>query len=132
MKNVLCTAEEILRVNKRMNTERGPNVNKNVGKLWWRNVYFNRDNEQFKSKLTLTKDNFKIILNRIEASIVKTPTSLGPEPIEPSRQLGLTIYKLAHGCTFTVIGDVFGISESLATQTFNHVVTGLVVNLFDE
>ena len=48
MKNVLCTAEEILRVNKRMNTERGPNVNKNVGKLWWRNVYFNRDNEQFK------------------------------------------------------------------------------------
>ena len=52
MTNVLYTAEEILRVNKRMNTERGPNVNKNVGKLWWRNVYFNWDNEQFKSKFT--------------------------------------------------------------------------------
>ena len=24
-----------------MNTERDPNVNRNVGKLWWRNVYFN-------------------------------------------------------------------------------------------
>ena len=44
----------------------------------------------------------------------------------------LTIYKLAHGCTFAVIGDVFGISDSLATQTFNHVIRELVVNLFDE
>ena len=84
-----------------MNTKRGPNVNRNVGKLWWRNVYFNWDNEQFKSKFRLTKDNFNIILNR-------------------------------HGCTFTVIGNVFGISKSLATQTFNHVVRELVVNLFDE
>ena len=33
MANVLCTAEEILRVNKRINTERGSNVNSNVGKL---------------------------------------------------------------------------------------------------
>ena len=73
-----------------------------------------------------------IILNRIDASIVKTPTNLVPEPVGPNRQLGLTIYKLAHGCTFTVIGDVFGISESLATQTFNHVIRELVVNLFDE
>ena len=31
-----------------------------------------------------------------------------------------------------VIGDVFGIFESLATQTFNHVDRDLVVNLFDE
>ena len=31
-----------------------------------------------------------------------------------------------------VMGDVFGISESLATQTINHVVWELVVNLFDE
>ena len=109
MTNVLYTARGILRVNKRMNTERHPNVNRNVGKLWRRNVYFNWDNEQFKSKFRLIKDNFNIILNRIEASIVKTPTNLAPEPIEPNRQLGLTIYKLAHGCTFTVIDDVFGI-----------------------
>ena len=31
--NVLYTVEEILRVNKRINTERGSNVNRNVGKL---------------------------------------------------------------------------------------------------
>ena len=34
MTNVLYTDEGILRVNKRMNTERGPNVIRNVGKLW--------------------------------------------------------------------------------------------------
>ena len=95
MTNVLYIAEGILRVNKHMNTERGLNVNRNVGKLWWRNVYFNWDNEQFKSKFRLRKDNLNIILNVIEASIVKTPTNLVPESIEPDSQLGLTIYKLA-------------------------------------
>ena len=107
MTNVLHTSEGILRVNKRMNTDRRPNVNRHVGKLWWRNVCFNWDNEQFKSKFRLTKDNFNIILNRIEASVVKTPINLVPETIELNRQLGLTIYKLAHDGTFTVIGDVF-------------------------
>ena len=63
MANVLYTAEGTLRVNKRLNTECGPNVNRNIGKLWWRNVYFNWDNEQFKSKFRLTKGNFNIILN---------------------------------------------------------------------
>ena len=38
MTNVLYTAEGILRANERMNTQRGPNVNRNVGKLWWTNV----------------------------------------------------------------------------------------------
>ena len=46
-----------------MNTERGPNVNRNVGKLWCRNVYFNWDNEQTKTKFGLTKVSFNIILN---------------------------------------------------------------------
>ena len=41
MTNVLYTAEEILRVNKRMNTELSLNVNRNVGNLCWRNVCFN-------------------------------------------------------------------------------------------
>ena len=33
MANFLYTAEVILSVNKRMNTERSPNINRNVGKL---------------------------------------------------------------------------------------------------
>ena len=107
-----------------MYTERGPNVNRNVGKIkiWWREVYFDWDNEQLKWNFRLTK----------EASIIKRPTNFVPEPIQPNRQLGLTISKLPQGCTCTVIGDVFEISESIATQTFNHVVRELIVCLFDE
>ena len=59
--------------------------------------YFNWDNEQIKSKFRLIKDNFYIMLNRIKPSIVKTPSNFVAEPIEPNRQLVLTIYKLAHG-----------------------------------
>ena len=65
MTNVLYIAEGILRVNKRVNTERRPNINGNVGKLWW--TMNNWDNEQFKSKFRLTKNNFNIIPNRIES-----------------------------------------------------------------
>ena len=65
MTNVLYTAKGMLRVNKRVNTERRPNINGNVGKLWWTmNIW---DNEQFKSKFRLTKNNFNIIPNRIES-----------------------------------------------------------------
>ena len=69
------------------------------------------------NSLNQNLDNFNIFLNRIEAStVIVNPTNLVPDSIEPNRQLGLTIYKLACGCTFTVKGDVFGILESLATQ----------------
>ena len=107
MTNVLYNAEGILRVNKRMNIERGPNVNRKLVNFGGETFIVIVINEQFKSKFRLTKDNFNIIRNRIEASIVKTPINLVPEPIELNRQLGLTIYKLAHDGTFTVIGDVF-------------------------
>ena len=65
MTNVLYTAKGMLRVNKRVNTERRPNINGNVGKLWWTMNIWN--NEQFKSKFRLTKNNFNIIPNRIES-----------------------------------------------------------------
>ena len=53
-----------------------------------------------------------------------------PNPIEDHRQLGLTIYRLVHGCSFKVIMDIFGVSQSLATETFN--VIKWVLTLYDE
>ena len=43
----------------------------------------------------------------------------------------MTIYRLAHGVSFLVVGDLFGISKSLAIKTFNHVVRELVIHLYN-
>ena len=44
-----------------------------------------------------------------------------PDPIKPEKQLALAIYPLAHGCSFLVLSDLFGVSKLLAQETFNHV-----------
>ena len=44
------------------------------------------------------------------------------ELIEAHQQLRSTIYKMAHGCTFTIIQNVFSVSKSLITSTFGEFV----------
>ena len=55
-----------------------------------------------------------------------------PNPIEDHRQLALTLYRMAHGCSFTVLKYLFGVSQSLATATFNKVIRVLVYCLYNE
>ena len=55
-----------------------------------------------------------------------------PNAIELHRQLALTIYRMAHGCSFKVLKYIFGVSQSLATQTFNKVIRVLISSLYDE
>ena len=40
----------------------------------------------------------ELILGKI--SIVETPTNMEPNPLDPHRQLALSLYRLGHGCTF--------------------------------
>ena len=47
------------------------------------------------------------------------------------RQLALTLYRLAHGCSFLVVADVFGVSRAVASETFNHVCRLLVSIFYD-
>ena len=62
--------------------------------------------------------------------IVKEPTNMIPNPIEKHRQLALTIYRLAFGCLFNVLKDLFGVSQSLPTEYFNKVVKVMVRCLY--
>ena len=64
--------------------------------------------------------------------IVKQPTNMILNPIEERRQLALTIYRLARGCSFNVLKDFFGVSLSLATECFNKVIKVMVHCLYDE
>ena len=53
------------------------------------------------------------------------------KPTTPEQQLGLTLYRLAHGCSFSTVADLFGVSISLAGQTFNKVFRVLVAQMYD-
>ena len=72
------------------------------------------------------------ILREIGEYIEKTPTNLNPPPIPTHVQLALTLYRLGHGCTYPVAADIFGVSEPLACQIFNHVCRILIDRLHNE
>lgn len=83
---------------------------KNRNRLWKSMVekQFKVDEEQFKGKFRIFKCNIDHIVSIIRPFIEKTPTNLVPDPIQREKQLALIIYRLAHGCSFAVISDLFG------------------------
>ena len=72
------------------------------------------------------------MLQRIGIYVVKEPTNMVLFPTEPHRQLGITLYRCAHGCTFSTVADLFGVLTSLAEQVFASVSRKLIRNLFTE
>ena len=47
------------------------------------------------------------------------------------RQLELTMYRLAHGCSYSTVGDLFGVASSVC-QIFNEVIHVIVQVFYDE
>ena len=111
----------------RHNRPRGPVINRQQQKESWTEGYANWSGDRFKARVRVTRDTFEYILQEIRQDIMKTPTNFEPNPIEPHRQLGLTLYRLAHGCDFQVIEDVFGVSKSLGVATFNKVIRTMII-----
>ena len=115
---VVNAAVAMLQSRKEFFKPREKKVNRNAAKLWWTNGYKNWDDSQFKHRLRVSRETFEFMLQRIEIYIVKEPTNIVPFPIEPHRQLGITLYRYAHGCTFSTVTDLFGLSMSLAEHVF--------------
>ena len=57
----------------------------------------------------MDREPFNFSLCRIEQGIIKEPTVMVPNTTEPHRQLAITIYRMAHDCSFKVL-------KSLSTQ----------------
>ena len=106
---------------------RRPVINRQQQKESWTEGYRNWSVAHFKARVRVNRDIFEYILEEIRPDIIKTPTNFEPHPIEPHRQLGLTLYRLAHACDFQVIEDVFGISKSLGVATFNKVIRVMII-----
>ena len=92
---IVNTCYQIYFTKNTRNEPRKANVTREETKIWWRNVYRNWDNEQFCEKFRTNRETFNFILSIIYPYIVKRP--IVPDPIEPEKQLALTIYRLAHG-----------------------------------
>ena len=122
----------MLQSRKELFKPREKKVNQNTAKLWWTSGYKNCDDSQFNHRLRVSRETFELMIQTIEIYIVKEPTNMVPFPIEPHRQLGITLYRCAHGCTFSTVVDLFGVSMSLAEQVFASVSRELIRNLFTE
>ena len=72
-----------------------------------------------------------VIFIVIQDDIVMSPTNLKPFPTPPDRQLAMTLYRFATGCTYSALSDLFGVSVSAANKFFNKVCRVLVAKLYD-
>ena len=86
--------------------------------------------EEFKCHLRLNRQKFELVLNVVTPFTVKQPTNMKPTPTPLEIFLACRLYHLAHGYLLT-IGALLGVSESLASITFNKVVRVLVVTMYD-
>ena len=94
------------------------NKNRDQEKCWWTNGYERWDEEEFVKRMRVRKETFNIILDEIKEKLQLLPTNFNPHPTTPDRQLALTIYRLAHGCSYTTLGDLFGLSEPSVCNFF--------------
>ena len=108
---------------------RSPDEDRN--QRWWDEGFRNWSDAQFKKRLQVTRDTFTFLLDNVVDEIKKETTRFR-EPTSPERQLGLTLYRLAHGSSYTTVGDLFGVAPSTACTIFNHVTRVIVKNLYDQ
>ena len=74
---------------------------------------------------------FNFIFDGICEDLILTPTNLKPNQTSPGRQLALTIYRLATGCTYSTLSDLLGVSVSAASKFFNKICRLMFVSLYD-
>ena len=94
-------------------------------------MYPNWSEEDFKAKMPINRTAFNFILDGIYGDIILTPTNLKLNPTSPDRQLALTIYRLAAGCTYSTLSDLLGVSVSAASKIFNKICQLMVLSLYD-
>ena len=130
---VVVTAQAVAEIARQKEVKpRQPRKVRSHLKEFWNYGYANWSNDEFKLHLRIDRGTFQELLDKIGHFLEKKSTNFEPFPIEPHRQLALTLYRLGHGCTFAVISDLFGVSVSLAIQTFNEIIRLMISEMFDE
>ena len=106
-------------IEKEARKHREVDKDRDIGKLQWGELYYRRSEADFVEKMRISRITFNNILEKIRDKIELQPTHLKPNPTSPERQLTLTSYRIAHGTTYSILVDVFGISkESVRVHLF--------------
>ena len=92
-------------------TPRGPTQDRNVRKEQWTELYNEKSEDEFSEKMQINRTTFNLLLNTLWDGLVLTPTNFVPEPTSPHRQLAVSLYRVAHRVTYTVLEEVFGIPK---------------------
>ena len=82
--------------------------------------------QRLKNKRRLKRETLKI-----SPHIELKPINLQPNPTSTNCQLVLTIYRLATGCSFSTLKDLFGVSVSSASLFCNKVCRVIIANIYD-
>ena len=99
---------------------------------FWEQGFIHWNDKDFKHRMRASRQVFNYILKEIGEYKEKTPTNLNPGPTHARVQLALTLYRLGQGRTYPVATDIFGFSEPLVCQVFNHVCRILVARLHNK
>jgi hypothetical protein len=111
---------------------RGADRDRSLRQLRWEELYRTSSEEEFKEKMRVSRSTFENILHYLWYDLERTPTNWKPNPTTPDRQLALTLYRLAHGVSYIVLDDIFGVSKETACMFFNKVVRLIVAYFYDE
>ena len=111
---------------------RGPTRDRKFRKEQWTDFYRQKSDEEFSEKTRINRTTFNLLLNTLWDGLVLTPTNFVPGPTSPDRQLAASLYRLAHGVTYTVLEDVLGISKESGCVFFNKVIRLIVAYFYDE
>ena len=84
-----------------------------------------------KKRLRVARGTFRFILDAV-VDYIRKKTTRFKQPTSPERQLALALYCLAHGCSYTTPGDLFGVAPSTVCTIFNRVIRVIVHALYDE
>ena len=82
--------------------------------------------------MCINRSTFNLLLNTLWDGLVLTPTNFVLGPTSPDRQLAASLYRLAHGVTYTVLEDVFGILKESGCVFFSKVIRVIVAYFYDK
>lgn len=87
--------------------------------IFWNARCVNWSKEEFEQQMKVSRKNIDFIIIKINAQTEKIVTSLKPEHIPLNVQLVIALYQLCHGCTYSVVSDIFGVSIPFSRQTLH-------------